>query len=145
MIETSAMKELIDCREAWHKWNNRRRIWNPVKHLLWTLDICCGHLLWTLDIFQSVINTDGYSDPYQTSMIDRFTKIANGWKLPTIFIKRSILDVKHGSKYTSDFKSWIQKPILSLYINSPFISIRYNCFYVAMRLALNRSTHFSPV
>ena len=41
--------------------------------------------------------------PSQTSKMEHFLKIVSGIKLLTIFIKRSILDVSVGSKYTSVF------------------------------------------
>ena len=36
---------------------------------------------------------EAYSEPYQTSKMERFAKIVNGFQPLTIFGKRSILDV----------------------------------------------------
>ena len=40
-----------------------------------------------------------FSEFYQTSKVDSFLKIVNGWKPFTIFVKRSILDVWQGFEY----------------------------------------------
>ena len=42
-----------------------------------------------------------YSEPIQTSKMERFAKIVYGKKSWTIFVKRSILAVWHDSKYNS--------------------------------------------
>ena len=44
-------------------------------------------------------DTMAYSEPCQTSKMERFTKIVNCLKSLTIFVKRSILDVWQGSEY----------------------------------------------
>ena len=41
---------------------------------------------------------DAYSEPYQTSMMQCFVKIANIFQQLTIFVKLSILDVWQGSE-----------------------------------------------
>ena len=40
-----------------------------------------------------------YSEPYQTSKMDRLAKIVYGFYPLTIFAKRSILDIWKGSEY----------------------------------------------
>ena len=42
------------------------------------------------------------SEPYQTSMMELFANIVNGWKPVTIFAKRSFLDVCQSSEYAFD-------------------------------------------
>ena len=46
------------------------------------------------------------SEPSQTSNMDLFAKIINGWKTLTIFAKRSILDIWLGSEYASVWTSY---------------------------------------
>ena len=48
------------------------------------------------------MDSDAYSEPYQTFKMERFAKIVNGEKSLTISAKRTILDVWHGSEYPSD-------------------------------------------
>ena len=43
-----------------------------------------------------------YSEPGQTSKMDRFAKIFNGFQPITIFAKRSNLDLWQGSEFTPD-------------------------------------------
>ena len=45
------------------------------------------------------LTPEAYSDPCQTSKIERFAKIVNDWKPLTIFAKHSILDAWQGSVY----------------------------------------------
>ena len=40
-----------------------------------------------------------YSEPYQTSKMERFARVVNAFKPLTIFAERSILDVWQGSEY----------------------------------------------
>ena len=47
------------------------------------------------------MQTEAYSEPCQTSKIESFAKIVNGFMPLTIFAKRSILDVWQGSEYAS--------------------------------------------
>ena len=42
-----------------------------------------------------------YSEPCQTSKTEFFAEKVNVWRLLVIFAKSSILDVSHGSEYTS--------------------------------------------
>ena len=42
-----------------------------------------------------------YSNPCQTSKMERFAKLVNGWKQLTIFAKSFILDVEQGSECAS--------------------------------------------
>ena len=44
--------------------------------------------------------SDRYSEPCQTSKIERFARTTNGWKPLTTFSKRSIIKVWQGSQYT---------------------------------------------
>ena len=58
-----------------------------------------------------------YSEHCQTSKMELFTKISNGWKLLTIFEKRPIFDVWQSSEYALLFVSKLlllvlQKPLL---------------------------------
>ena len=43
-----------------------------------------------------------YSEPGQTSKMDRFAKIFNGFQPITIFAKRSNLDLWQGSEFAPD-------------------------------------------
>ena len=44
---------------------------------------------------------NGYSEPCQTSKMEHFVKIGNGWIPLNIFAKRSTLDILQGSEYAS--------------------------------------------
>ena len=44
---------------------------------------------------------EAYTEPFQKSKTELFAKIANGWKLLTIFTKGSILDDWQRSEYAS--------------------------------------------
>ena len=46
-------------------------------------------------------NAELYSEHYQTSKMERFAQIINGFQLLTIFSKRSMLGVWQGFEYTS--------------------------------------------
>ena len=46
---------------------------------------------------------EAYSEPCQTSEAKLFEEIVKVWKLVVIFVKSSILDVWHGSEYTSAY------------------------------------------
>ena len=45
--------------------------------------------------------TEAHSEPSKTFNMEAFLKIINGWKLLTISVKTSPLDVWQGSEYTS--------------------------------------------
>ena len=47
------------------------------------------------------LTSGAYLEPYQTSKMEIFAKIANAWKPLIIFAKCSILDVWEGSEYAS--------------------------------------------
>ena len=44
---------------------------------------------------------DAYSEPRQKSKMELFQKIVHGFKRLTISVKRSILDIRLGSEYSS--------------------------------------------
>ena len=46
---------------------------------------------------------EAYLEPLQTSKLELFAKIVNGFKPLTVFSKSSILDVSSGSKYASGY------------------------------------------
>ena len=62
-----------------------------------------------------------YSEPCQTSKLERFAKIVDGFKPLTIFAKRSILDVRQGYEYVFVFR-W--KSFKSINFNS--VKIEHN-------------------
>ena len=47
----------------------------------------------------SMCHPDAYSEPFQTSKMERFGKIVNNLQPLTIFAKRSILDIWEGCEY----------------------------------------------
>ena len=55
------------------------------------------------------MGTDVYSQPCQTSKMENFVKIVNGYKPLTIFAKPSILDVSQVSEYTSGIDGFLFK------------------------------------
>ena len=72
-----------------------RRCFPMIFKQLWTLTHCWTPFKnWTL-------NSEAYSEPCQTSKVEIFAKIVNGFCQLTIFSKRSILDVWQGSEYAS--------------------------------------------
>ena len=48
-----------------------------------------------------IVVSEAYSEPSQTSKIELFEKVVNGFQPLTIFEKSSILDVWQGSEYAS--------------------------------------------
>ena len=50
-------------------------------------------------------NTETYSEPCQTSKMEFFAEIGNGWKPLTSFTRNSILDLYQGSEYVSVIRS----------------------------------------
>ena len=46
-----------------------------------------------------------YNETIQTSKIEPFVKLVNGWKPLIIFAKRFILDIWLGSEYASDSRN----------------------------------------
>ena len=46
-----------------------------------------------------------YNETIQTSKIELFVKLVNGWKPLIIFAKRFILDIWLGSEYASDSRN----------------------------------------
>ena len=53
-----------------------------------------------IKLFSSII-PEAYLEPSRTSTRERFPKIVNGYKPLTIFAKKSIGNVRLGSKYAS--------------------------------------------
>ena len=47
-----------------------------------------------------------YTEPCQTSKVERYAKIVNGWKTLNILAKSSILDVWRSCEYASEPYSW---------------------------------------
>ena len=47
-------------------------------------------------------NSEGYSEPCQTSKMDVFAKIVNGFSSLTIFAESSVLDVWQESEFASE-------------------------------------------
>ena len=61
--------------------------------------------------------SEAYSEPSQTSKMELFVKIINGWKPLTFLTKSSILDVRPGFDYASTFFSGLDflLQVLELY------------------------------
>ena len=55
-------------------------------------------------VWQCSATIEVYPEPYQTSKMELLAKIVNGFQPLTIFAKSSILDVRQGSKYTSNIR-----------------------------------------
>ena len=71
--------------------------------LLWANSLYCPSAI-TVGIGHIEIETEAYSGPYQTSMMERFYKNSNGWK-PLLFLqKRTITDDRLSPK-----TSWVAK------------------------------------
>ena len=60
-----------------------------------------------LQYLKKISHTQSYSEPYQTSKMEHFAKIVNGWKPFTTFAKHSILDVSQGSEYATNTLMYI--------------------------------------
>ena len=70
--------------------------------------------------------TEAYLQPYQTSMIEVFTKVVNDYSLSVIFAKRSVINVWQGPRCVSVFV----KVIASNYNNiaSKCGGLQYHCY-----------------
>ena len=64
-------------------------------------------------------NSEAYSEPCQTSKMEVFAKIVNGFSFLTIFLKLSILDVWQDSEFASeatyDLREKLHLKCLTLY------------------------------
>ena len=71
-------------------------------------------------------NSEAYSEPCQTSKMEVFTKIVNGFSFLTIFAKSSILDVWQDSEFASkasyDFAEKASYLMYDKVMNSPLIT-----------------------
>ena len=95
--------------ESFQKWYDLQMIYvSRVFHISSTSKT----LFWT-SLFLNKIHTssmfktypEAYLDACQTSKMERFAKIVNGWIPFTIFAKCSILDVWQGSEYAPPYQS----------------------------------------
>ena len=57
--------------------------------------------LWQIFLSPFLNSAEVYSEPCQSSKIECYAKIVNGWQQLTIFAKHSILDFCHSSGYAS--------------------------------------------
>ena len=57
-------------------------------------------------------NSEAYSEPCQTSKMEVFTKIVNGFSFLTIFAKSSILDVWQDSEFASEANNDLRKKLI---------------------------------
>ena len=51
--------------------------------------------------------TERYSEPYQTSKMELFVKVAIGWKPLIILTKNSVIDVWQACEYGSGLTVWV--------------------------------------
>ena len=72
-------------------------------------DIKCFFVCLNFVLFEIIPTGEVYSEPSRTSKMELFTKKFNGFFLLTIFAKNSILDVRLGFEYSSD---WILNNVL---------------------------------
>ena len=52
-----------------------------------------------------MVNPETYSELSRTPKMERFAKIVNGQKPLTVFSKRSVLGVRMGSEYASQYSN----------------------------------------
>ena len=71
---------------------------------------------------QNVFITQAYSEPCQTSKIERFAKIVNVFQPLTTFAKRTILDVWQGSEYPSELVYLLWHLFIKLLLPSIFVA-----------------------
>ena len=62
--------------------------------------------------------TEAYSEPSQTSKMELFARIIKGFQLLTIFIKSSILDIRLGFEYASEYQTLLRILLLEIYLVS---------------------------
>ena len=69
-------------------------------------DIICSFVSLNFVLFQIVRTVDVYSEPTQTSTMQLFAKIIIGFQLFTTFLKSSMLDIRLGFGYASEYSEY---------------------------------------
>ena len=73
-------------------------------------------------------NLEAYSETYQTSKIEVFTKIVNGFSFLTIFTKSSILDIWQDSEFASEPSNNLRKKLHLRCLAGSWIHLCINYF-----------------
>ena len=88
-------------------------------------------------------NSKAYTEPFQTSKMEVFAKIVNGFLFLTIFAKSSILDVWQDFEFASEANNDLRK---KLHLRSPMYSLfsqNYSLF--AFLILLTYSTIYQAI
>ena len=64
-------------------------------------------------------NPEAYLEPCQTSKMELFTKIVNGFSYLNIFAKSSISDVSQNSEFASEVSNDLQNHMFARVLKSP--------------------------
>ena len=64
-------------------------------------------------------NPEAYSEPCQTSKMELFAKIVNGFSYLNIFAKSSISDVSQNSEFASEASNDLHNHMFGRVLNSP--------------------------